>query len=108
MISVAMVGALVALAIWAVQARAESAPLTAPELFAAKCAQCHEQGGWGTRALAKRMPPEQAELLRRKAIPAAYVKYVARHGIGSMPQFTRTDITDPELDRLADWLENRK
>lgn len=75
------------------------------ELFGGKCLYCHDRTGWGTRALARRMAPEQAELLRRKAIPAMLVRHVVRRGAGSMPQFTPTDLSDAELDRLTSWLE---
>jgi mono/diheme cytochrome c family protein len=74
-------------------------------LFARTCAQCHGATGWGTRALAKRVPADEAELLRRKSIPADVVRYVVRHGIGSMPQFTPTDLSDEELAGLSNWLE---
>lgn len=77
-------------------------------LFASKCATCHDRTGWGTRALARRMPSEQTELLQRQAVPAALVKLVVRRGIGSMPQFTPTDLSDDELERLALWLETRR
>lgn len=75
------------------------------ELFARTCAHCHNAAGWGTRALAERAGPKQAVLLERKTIPASMVKYVVRYGIGSMPQFTPTDLTDEELEQLAQWLE---
>ncbi len=90
-----------------VAANAQASARSAADLFASKCALCHQKGGWGTRALAKRVPPEQAELLNREALPADYVKYVVRRGIGSMPQFTPTDLSNEELDRLAAWIEKR-
>ena len=94
----------------ATQAARPAAPASpaGDDLFAAKCAACHASGGWGTRALARRMPPDRAELLRRPAVPAALVKLAVRRGIGSMPPFTPTDLSDDELDRLARWLETRR
>jgi mono/diheme cytochrome c family protein len=77
-------------------------------LFAGKCAHCHDRSGWGTRALARRLPPDQAELLQRPAVPAALVRLAVRRGIGSMPPFTPTDLSDDELERLARWLEARR
>ncbi len=74
--------------------------------YAARCAYCHGANGWGTRKLAQRVPPGEAELLKRKVLPAAYVQYVVRNGVGSMPQFTPTELTDPELQALAQWLAN--
>ena len=90
-------------------ASAQSQPaLSGQDLFERKCAQCHASGGWGTRALARRMAPARAELLARPSVPAALVRVVVRHGIGSMPQFIPTELTDDELDRLARWLETRQ
>lgn len=92
----------------AVTAAGPPAPPTGEALFARNCAACHEAGGWGTRMLARRMPAERAELRKRPAVPAALVRVVVRRGIGSMPQFTPTDLSDAELERLARWLETRR
>ena len=81
-------------------------PIAPTELFARNCSRCHGPGGWGTRALAKRSLPDEAELLNRKTIPAEFVRRVVRHGIGSMPPFTPTDLSDAQLDRLSAWLEH--
>jgi mono/diheme cytochrome c family protein len=86
-------------------ATAQERQRTAPQIFADSCVHCHDTGGWGTRALAERVPAGQAELLRRKDIPAAPTRIAVRRGIGSMPPLTPTDLTDEELDRLARWLE---
>ena len=83
------------------------APRSAEQLYEASCAYCHGPGGWGTRTLAKRAPEGQAELLERQNLPAALTEMVVRRGIGSMPQFTPTDISDEELERLARWLDER-
>ena len=86
-------------------AGAQERQRSAPELFAATCVYCHDAGGWGTRKLAQRVPAGQAELLKRKDLPPQLTRFVVRHGIGSMPPLTPTDLTDEELDRLARWLE---
>lgn len=72
-----------------------------------QCSWCHAAGEWGTRSLAKRVPAGEAELLKRKDLPPAYTRTVVRRGIGSMPQFAPTELTDAELDALANWLEER-
>ena len=77
------------------------------EIFETRCAYCHEAGGWGTRAIARRMPQGEAELLKRENLPPAFTTFVVRRGIGAMPQFTPTELTDAELAALAEWLENR-
>jgi mono/diheme cytochrome c family protein len=77
------------------------------DLFAQHCAACHDAAGWGTRALARRVPPGREQLLTRESTPAAFTRHVVRRGIGSMPQFAPTDLSDEELARLAAWLETR-
>jgi mono/diheme cytochrome c family protein len=90
-----------------VVAREEATRRPAPEaIFEQKCADCHGPGGWGTRALARRMAPARAELLERESVPGALVRHVVRRGVNSMPPFTPTDLNDQDLDRLARWLEN--
>ncbi|WP_305095584.1 c-type cytochrome [Croceibacterium aestuarii] len=74
------------------------------QFYDARCAYCHDARGWGTRKLAERVPPGQAELRKRRGLPPAYVEYVVRHGAGSMPQFTPTELTDAQLAALAQWL----
>ena len=81
--------------------RAERSP---QELFAARCAYCHEAGGWGTRVLARRVPEGQAELRQRTSLPPALTTLVVRRGIGAMPPFTPTELSDDELQALAQWL----
>ncbi len=88
-------------------ALAASVPRSGEQVFNDKCVLCHDAGGWGTRSLAKRVPKGEAELLRRKDLPPAYTKIVVRRGIGSMPQFTPTDLSDADLDAVAIWLEQR-
>jgi mono/diheme cytochrome c family protein len=79
-----------------------------PEVFYDnRCAFCHAEGGWGTRTLAKRWPGDEAELLKRENLPPPLTIAVVRRGIGSMPQFTPTELTDTELAELAQWLEDR-
>lgn len=72
-----------------------------------RCAYCHGPGGWGTRRLEPRAPEGEAELLNRTSLPPAYTELVVRRGIGAMPQFTPTELTDAELAELARWLEDR-
>ena len=84
---------------------ASSADKWTPQTFYAdRCARCHGPSGWGTRTLAKRVPAGQAELTRRAQLPASYIALVVRHGVGSMPQFTPTELTDRQLAALAAWL----
>jgi mono/diheme cytochrome c family protein len=88
---------------------AKAADTWAPETYYAdRCQACHGANGWGTRTLARRVPKGEARLTDRTRLPAPYVVYVVRHGIGSMPPFTPTELTDAQLARLAQWLERPK
>ncbi|MEO6152549.1 MAG: cytochrome c [Croceibacterium sp.] len=77
------------------------------QVFRASCAYCHDAGGWGTRTLARRVPAGEAELLKRKNLPADYTRFVVRRGVGAMPPLTPTDVTDEELERMARWLDQK-
>lgn len=88
----------------AVAAQDSPSPRTPQQVFADKCVFCHDARGWGTRSLARRTPPGQAQLLDREVLPAVVVQYAVRRGVGSMPQFTPTEISDAELAALAVWL----
>ena len=88
-----------------VSPEAAASPRSGPEIFADTCVFCHDAGGWGTRSLARRTPAGRAELLQREVLPPALVRHAVRRGVGSMPQFTPTEISDEELEILATWLE---
>ena len=96
-----------ALSAFAAIAQDAPRPRTGEEIFAQRCVFCHDARGWGTRSLARRTPPGQAELLNRQVLPEVLVRYAVRRGVGSMPQFTPTEISDAELDNLARWLSTR-
>lgn len=69
-----------------------------------KCIYCHDTRGWATRVLARRAPPGEARLVDRIYLPADYTKQVVRRGVGSMPGFTPTDLSDAEIGEVAKWL----
>jgi mono/diheme cytochrome c family protein len=56
----------------------------------------------GTGLLARRM--EVAELEQRDNLPAAYVVQAARRGIGNMPAIPRGEVSDEELQLIAEYL----
>lgn len=70
-----------------------------------KCTYCHADRGWGTRELAKRTAAGQAKLLDRTGLSSDFIAAAVRRGIGSMPAFTPTDMSDAELEVLAKWME---
>ncbi len=77
------------------------------ELFAERCAACHVEGGFGTRVLSRRVPEGQAELEKRETLPAALTIAVVRRGIGSMPQIREAELSDADLQAIANYLEKR-
>lgn len=78
-------------------------------LFEVHCGYCHLTGGMGTNLLTKQQmmagnPPEKGLLANRDDLTADYVKTVVRMGKGAMPQQTKVDVTDAELDAVAKYL----
>jgi hypothetical protein len=54
--------------------------------------------------LGRRLGPERALLAQRSDLSADYVRQVVRHGLLSMPPFTRVDLSDAELAQLSVYL----
>lgn len=78
-------------------------------LFEAQCGYCHLAGGMGTNLLTKQQmmagnPPEKGLLSNRDDLTADYVRTVVRMGKGAMPQQTKVDLTDAELDAVGTYL----
>lgn len=81
-------------------------PPTAPgaALFAEKCAMCHRVMGMGTVLLMRRRDAATAPLENRKDLTAEFVAVAARAGIGNMPRISRGEVSDAELNAIAEWL----
>ena len=95
----------VALAALAVGAPAFAAD--APDggaLFTTRCAICHSKGGFGANILGRRLGEGRSVLETRVDLQPAYVTVAVRRGIGSMPPFSRVELTDPELQAIAGYL----
>lgn len=75
-------------------------------LYVQHCAACHDRGPEhpGTVRLADRWPKE-ASLLDRDQLPAPFVKIVVRTGLNLMPPFRPGELSDTELDALAQYLD---
>lgn len=75
-------------------------------LYAQHCAACHDRGPAhpGTVRLADRWPDE-ASLLDRQQLPAAFVRVVVRQGLNLMPPFRPGELSEDELDALAAYLD---
>ena len=63
------------------------------EVFMNHCNFCHPGGGAGL-GLA----------INNKPLPAAMIAFQVRNGIGAMPAFSKTKISDEELSALIDYL----
>lgn len=94
-----------ALATLAATARGEEAASAGEQLFQQRCAACHDDRGFGTRVLSRRVPEGQARLEDRRNLTAPYVTVVVRNGIGSMPQIREAELSADELARIAAYLE---
>jgi len=71
------------------------------------CAPCHDPGVIhpGTNALTvKYKGVKPGVLLEWKDLRPETVKFLVRHGISVMPQFRKTEISDADLDALANFL----
>lgn len=76
-------------------------------LFGQECAFCHVGKATGTMMLGRRLGKDQAELVKRTDLDADYVKAVVRNGLMNMPAFSRVELTDVELDRIAAYLSRK-
>ena len=68
------------------------------------CVYCHGPNVWGTFTLGRRLGADHALLEQRTDLVGPYVKTVIRAGVGSMPAFRRTELTDADVDAIVDYL----
>jgi cytochrome c5 len=78
-------------------------------IFSNRCGSCHLAGGMGTNLLTKQRmamgeTPETGMLSNRKDLTADYVKQIVRQGKMAMPRLSRVEVTDSELEAIADYL----
>lgn len=74
------------------------------------CAACHAPGDYYPGTLALRAKYQGAlpdALIERKDMSPELVKYFVRNGISIMPFFRKTEISDVELDALANFLSSQ-
>lgn len=88
------------------QDRSSKSPAEA--LFVEKCGMCHRQMGMGTVILARRMEPSKAMLEARKDLTPEYVIQAARAGVGNMPRIQRGEVSDAQLQTIAQYLAKGK
>jgi mono/diheme cytochrome c family protein len=78
-------------------------------LFSNRCGACHLDMGMGTNLITKQMmaakrPPSDGLLANRTDLTSDYVKSVVRMGKNAMPRLSRVEVTDAELDSIANYL----
>ncbi len=73
-------------------------------VYLARCQYCHIQLGPGTITLSRRLGPEEALLANRTDLTEDYIKTVVRTGLNTMPALTRVEVSDDELDLIAEYL----
>lgn len=71
-------------------------------LYVEYCAMCHTANGMGTGLLARRRA--DALLEQRGDLAAAFVVIAARNGIGNMPAIPRGEVSDEDLQAIAEYL----
>lgn len=74
-------------------------------LYQANCAACHDDKGFATRVLARRVPADQAVLDTRKNLNREFIHLIVRQGTGSMPQIRKSELPDVQLDAIVSYLE---
>lgn len=79
-----------ALAMWSGGAVAQQAERPPEKIYDNVCGYCH----------GKNVGP----IILGRKLPAESVKLFVRTGFGAMPAFKPTEITDEELDALAQWI----
>jgi mono/diheme cytochrome c family protein len=71
-------------------------------LYVVKCMMCHGPNGMGQGLLARRS--DQADLEKRDDLDPDFVIQAARQGIGNMPAIPRGEVSDGEMQQIADYL----
>lgn len=75
-------------------------------IYVEKCIMCHGANGMGSGLLARRI--DVPDLEQRKDLDKSYVIMAARHGIGNMPAIPRGEVSDAQLEQIADYLASGK
>ena len=82
-------------------ANAAEPPPDGAALFRQRCGICHATGGFGANMLGRRLGPEKSVLERRQDLTPDYIRLSVRRGVGSMPPFSRVELTDRELAAIS-------
>lgn len=76
------------------------------QIYQRHCQSCHAPGPGhpATLLLAEKLGPDKAVIKGRADLTADYIKTIVRGGLLEMPPFRPTEITDDELDVIADYI----
>lgn len=86
-------------------AAAQDAQVAAGQrIYDATCRYCHAANLTGTRMLELRLGRDRALLELRSDLSGPYIELVVRQGIGSMPWYRYSELTDAELASVVAYL----
>jgi (+)-pinoresinol hydroxylase len=98
----------------AAQAAAPAAPAASPTAAPAPgkiafdrwCAECHAAGVGhpGAQQLERLRGAKLALLEARNDLAPEFIRYVVRHGQNAMPPYRPSEISDTQLDQIAQYL----
>jgi (+)-pinoresinol hydroxylase len=74
------------------------------QLYYRACMPCHGPGLWGTNRLARRVDKDHALLESRTDLTPELIRAVVRMGLGSMPPYRRTEVSDEDVQAIAAYL----
>ena len=91
-------------------ATTSASPIDGQQIYEFKCLPCHAEGPGhpGTMRLAIRSGEDQSVLTKRDNLTADYIKIIVRQGLLEMPPFRPSEITDSELEALADYIAKKE
>ena len=84
----------------AAKSMSQEAPRSPEKVFADTCVYCHGH------FIAPGLPVIQD--IRGRNLPPELIKQYVRNGMGVMPAFRHTEISDRELTALANWIQTSK
>ena len=84
----------------------EGATRTGEQIYQRHCSACHDAGPGhpATLLLGQKYGAVKAVIKGRKDLNQVYVKAIVRGGLLEMPPFRPTEITDAELDVIAEFI----
>lgn len=84
----------------------DTRPKTGKELYEHWCAACHDAGPGhpGTLRMAGDFGEDRSVLIGNEDVSRELVKFAVRNGFNMMPPFRPTEISDEDLELLAEYV----